>query len=747
MRRRRSFIILLICSFTGGFLAAQDSAEFSEDSISKMLSQWHAIPGAEVTSVGLGAGARGLDEVPGALHVIRPAELERYAYTDPLRVLRSVSGVNIQEEDGFGLRPNIGLRGSGSDRSARITLMEDGVLIAPAPYSAPAAYYFPSIARMESVEVLKGSSQIAFGPQTAGGAINLVTPQAAGPSGILFRSERSSFGGYLRHLRLRQEWQTNRGTWSSLVEAIQLGSDGFKSLPNADPTGFTKTDGMVKIRWEASKDARFNQSIEVKGGWVQELSHETYAGLAEADFVQNPFQRYAASSNDLMESKHRQMTLRHEAELTARWSVRTDVYRMRFHRNWYKLDRYRDASGNSQSLLSLYESGQTAVLQEPTALDALLQLKANNRDYLAQGIQHRGVIKGQSGNQLVYGLRVHEDEVDRFEWRDGYQLTDGRMRMVQPGEQGSAGNRLDGARALAGYVRGTIRLSNWTLTPGIRTEQMEFFRLDYGADNGSREEEPASRRTNQVSVWLPGLGVNYSLSEEAQLFAGVHRGFIPPGSAPGTQSETSVNTELGYRWSSRRFNGQVVAFYNSYNHLMGSDLTANGGVGTGDLFNGGSARTHGVECEVALDLLASSDTWSAPLRLTYTYTDARFTSDFESDFGPWDAVKDGDFLPYLAPHQGNAQISLVTGRWSGELSYRYVAAMRTMAGRASIDLVEATDVASIFDAVIRREFGSNFSAYAGVNNVFDAVVVVARRPAGLRPAMPRLFRVGMRWSM
>ena len=75
--------LILLC----GGANAQDSAPLSEDSISAMLSQWHALPEASIEAVGLGAGARGLDEVPGALHVISPAELERYAFTDPLRVL------------------------------------------------------------------------------------------------------------------------------------------------------------------------------------------------------------------------------------------------------------------------------------------------------------------------------------------------------------------------------------------------------------------------------------------------------------------------------------------------------------------------------------------------------------------------------------------------------------------------------------------------------------------------------------
>ena len=48
-----------------------------------------------------------------------------------------------------------------------------GVLIGPAPYSAPAAYYFPRPARIAAVEVAKGPAAIKYGPMTVGGALNL----------------------------------------------------------------------------------------------------------------------------------------------------------------------------------------------------------------------------------------------------------------------------------------------------------------------------------------------------------------------------------------------------------------------------------------------------------------------------------------------------------------------------------------------------------------------------------------------
>ncbi|MEQ8683305.1 MAG: TonB-dependent receptor plug domain-containing protein [Cyclobacteriaceae bacterium] len=153
-----------------------------------------ALPQLVIESQSLTLGRVGLKEIPGSVQYISAAELKNYNYTNVNDIMKMVPGVNVQEEDGFGLRPNIGLRGSSLERSARITIMEDGILAAPAPYSSPSAYYFPTMGRMNSVEVLKGASQIRFGPFTTGGAINFMSTPIPNRFASKFQLTSGSYG-------------------------------------------------------------------------------------------------------------------------------------------------------------------------------------------------------------------------------------------------------------------------------------------------------------------------------------------------------------------------------------------------------------------------------------------------------------------------------------------------------------------------------------------------------------------------
>lgn len=110
---------------------------------------------AKIEQISIFGSKNPLDTTPGSAHQITEAELETFKYSDIMRTLASVPGVYIQEEDGYGLRPNIGMRGTGQNRSEKITVMEDGVLAAPAPYASPAAYYFPPQAECNRLKSLR----------------------------------------------------------------------------------------------------------------------------------------------------------------------------------------------------------------------------------------------------------------------------------------------------------------------------------------------------------------------------------------------------------------------------------------------------------------------------------------------------------------------------------------------------------------------------------------------------------------
>ena len=68
--------------------------------------------------------------------------------------------------------------------------------------------------------------------------------------------------------------------------------------------------------------------------------------------------------------------------------------------------------------------------------------------------------------------------------------------------------------------------------------------------------------------------------------------------------------------------------------------------------------------------------------------------------------------------------------------------MRTTASQGAVDPTQSTDAMAVLDLGIRHQSHGHLEWFAGVTNVFDDTYVVARRPYGLRPGMPRAFRAG-----
>lgn len=693
-----------------------------------------------------------LSEIPGSAHLLGGADFERrkHGFDDVHRLLRPIPGLNIQEEEGFGHRPNIGMRGTGTDRSSKVALMEDGVLIAPAPYSAPAAYYFPVSGRMESIEVRKGSSQIKYGPNTGGGALNLVSTSIPDAFRLSLRAEGGQYGSGKAHIFAGDS--SKHADW--LLETYQGRSHGFKRLDGGGDTGFVLQDYVGKLRFHSSGGARVYQQLELKLGATEEDSDETYLGLTESDFRRDSLRRYAASQLDVFEASHRQYQMRHFVVFPSGLDITTTLWRNDFERRWYKLE-------------SVLGTGLSGVLERPeqfpahyailTGADSAandLVIRNNNREYYSQGAQTQlGAQASLSGtrHRIEAGVRYMQDEEDRFQQDDAFQMLGARLSLTRPGDPGSQANQIASASAWAFFVQDRIAWRRLSLVPGFRFEQIELERTDYARTDPNRTG-PTTALADDLGVFVPGIGASLRISPTLDLIAGAHKGFAPPG--PGADTETraeeSVNYEAGFRARPGPLTAEATVFYNDYRNMLGRDTLASGGTGSGDLFNAGEVGIFGIESALRYDLRSALGRGvSVPLQASYTFSDGEFRNSFQSQYGPWGTVSAGDELPYLPRHQLFARVGMETARWFADLTAHYVGRMRTRAGQGPLLDTQSTDAAFVMDfsaeyAVSGRPLGGQLRLFASVQNLADRDYVVARHPAGARPGLPRTVTGGVK---
>lgn len=725
------------------------SAIFAEETTDPQTS-------AELDTVYITGGEDEIRQLPGSATLIDAEALETFEYTDIHRILNAVPGVNLQEEDGYGLRPNIGLRGTSPERSKKVTLMEDGVLSGPAPYSAAAAYYFPNVSRMSAVEVFKGPATTQYGPSTIGGAINLVSR----PIPYSAEGELDVQYGQYNFQRYNAHYGEQVGDFGYLIEGLNVSTDGFKEIDaqsNAG-TGFERNDVNLKTSWQSLGDV--SQLFQLKLGYADEKSDETYLGLTRDDLDAKSNRRYAASQLDNMEWDHQQVQLSHTLELDSGLAIHSDVYYNTYQRDWFKLNSFNTNTTSIQNVLKNPNEGNNpdfykVLTGERSSGTEAEQLKIGNngREYISKGIQTRGNFALELAgleHSLEMGLRYHEDQVERHHTEQLYDMQQGGTLVAQGVIYSTSRNKSE-AKALALYVKDEIRMDETTLTLGVRSEQISGAETTYNNANGRFE----SKVKSDEAVILPGIGIYSQLNPSIGLLAGVHKGFsaTPPGQEGDLEPEQSINYEMGVRLDASDSEyglGEIIGFLNDYSQLTGT-CSFSGGCDNSVIdsqTNAGAALVYGVEA--GWQLMPEIGGFLLPASISYTFTQAEFANDFYDKNGvfgnPDNNIVQGDELAYVPAHRLNLQLGIQQDAWKANVSALYQSEMRDTPGQGSIVKNEIIDAYVVVDLSASYQVLTEFQVYGTVDNITGADYVVASLPYGYRPGKPQSVNLGMKYQ-
>lgn len=701
-------------------------------------------------------GATETFSLPGSGYFVTSGDIRDQNYTNVNRVFAKVPGVYLREEDGSGLFPNISIRGVDGTRSEKVTIMEDGILQAPSPYSAPSAYYSPNIARMAGVEILKGSSQIKYGPHTTGGVINFLSTPIPEQEQLYLRTTYGTNATSQTHIHYGDTLETRNGRFGYLAEVYYKHSDGFRTVDAApafgiaasDNTGYQVFEPMVKFFWEPN--TALKQRIEFKYGYTNFDADETYLGLTDSDLGANPYRRYAGSFLDNMATEQHRTYLKHSIEINDDLDVQFAGYYNQFERDWFKI---RAVNGNSlhNTLGPTGLAGDLATLRGEAP--GTLGYRHNARQYESYGVQASATwrVEGDHVDHTVdFGFREHKDNIRRFQENTNIILAAGTSPTIVNRGPGSGGNRIQESNATAFWVQDTIEIGNLSITPGIRHERVELHNTDFVSD---ATNTPTAIRDGEIDWWVAGIGANLDLDEQNSIFGGVHEGVAMPSPRAilrdGVSLEESVSYELGFRHRSGNLNGELVGFYTDFDNIIS---TAAGFGNTGGR-NSGTGTVQGVEA------LVSYDPWQhravrMPLFLSATWTDATLDQALSSG-GADNIFGDGDGgpgipgadMPYIPEWKLAAGIGLESRTWGVDLIATYVSDTFGTALNSPVPVTSArqglVDGGMIFDLSTYYHVNNRVKLLAGVHNLFEEVMITSRIPEGARANAPREFYVGM----
>ena len=679
-----------------------------------------------------------LDRVPGSASVVTQQQITQIAAISSHEVFRQIPGVHAVEEEGLGLRANIGIRGLDPSKSRSVLMLEDGIPIALAPYGEPEMYYTPPMDRMTGVELVKGSGSILFGPQTFGGVLNYITadPPPVPTTSLQFRGGESGyFTGQLGY-------GTTIGNTGFMVNYLRKQGDSVGLLD------YSVNDLSSKFKLVASD----RSVIGVKLALYDETSNSTYIGLTQAMYDIGGFDFVHLSPDDVLNVRRYSGSVTHNFFINNNVTLSTTAFGYTTTRNWSRQDFDNVFNPDRE---------YTRIIGNPDIPGGAIYFRDltgnRNRQFEVAGVEPRLSVNyaiGNIFNELDAGVRYLYERA--FEQRVNGNTLSPQSGVLRDDE-------IRTGHAFSAFAQNAFNISEkLSITPGIRLEYFEYTRDIRRLANENRN----IKNTDESLEILPGIGFNYLISDGIAIYGGIHRGYGPPrvkdaisaeGISEELDAEKSWNYEIGTRTRiTDGFNFEITGFYMDFTNQIIPVSEAAGGVGRpgASLTNGGATKHTGVEASLNLNLQRILQTvYGIDIRTNATFVNAEFSEDrFISSQGETINIK-GNKVPYAPELLLSSTLAISTpfnfglsitgtyiGKQFGDALNQEVGSLNGRQG--PIDSHFVLDARATYNIPAME----NAILSLSVKNILDERYIVSRRPQGIRVGLPRFITAGIDWK-
>lgn len=677
---------LLFCGFAPMLYAATEQTQ-----------QIVVLPTIQV----IGSQEDSISKIPGAAVIVSQEQIQQFTPSSTEEILKRVSGVYVKPEEESAIVANIGMRGI-SSADYKTLILEDGVPVAAGLFVGNGRYYNPRIQRMDSIEVLKGSSALRYGPMNIGGVVNYRTKQPK--------------DGALVDLSI--------GSWDTYKTTVELGGSSPTKDSNVGAIlSWAKSDGFMDKSYEM-KDAVIKAGTAIGDNQWVGVKFTHYENDANISYRGQFLGEYRAKKQNNPAPDDWFLTERNSFDINHRWDINPDT-ELQTLLYWSEMNR------------DYWRYGVNATASQAAGRWIYTDnVNGNNRAFERIGAETRLIAKNTIFNipsEAEIGLRLMNEKMD--------DVTINAKRAT-PRSGTTAKDTKDSAKSVALYAQNRFDISDQlSVTPGVRVERYEQQRDD--------KQKNETVKTSNTEV-MPGLGVTYQFIPAVQLYASVYKAFSPAlngDSLSGLKdqkldAETAVSWELGLRGQQDAVRYELTAFRMDFDNQIipansNSDFQSTNG---GKTYNQGLEGAVSLEFENGFDVFANL-TWIA---------NAEFKGDRYNKNGSLKS-KDGDRVPYTPEWVANLGVGYTYAGLRSQLSANYTGSQFTDELNTK-PIVENTsgfftgkiDAYTTVDLTTRYTLNDQVEFYGAVKNLEDKRYIASLRQ-GIYVGPERSFEAGVRY--